>query len=53
VNLNRWSNGKAIIEMLAPIDTADLHEADIIALMEKCEQQMHDAQQRLDQELAR
>ncbi|MEP7729999.1 1-acylglycerol-3-phosphate O-acyltransferase [Marinomonas primoryensis] len=53
VNLNRWSNGKAIVEMLAPIDTADLHEADIIALMEKCEQQMHDAQQRLDQELAR
>jgi len=52
VHLNRWDNGKVIVEMLAPIDTAGLHEADIVTLIEKCEQQMHDTQQRLDQELA-
>ena len=51
IGLNRWNNGKVIVEMLPPIDTAGLHETDVIRLLKSCEQQMHETQQRLDQEL--
>ncbi|NLQ18869.1 1-acylglycerol-3-phosphate O-acyltransferase [Marinomonas sp. M1K-6] len=53
VNLNRWDNGKVLVEMLPPIDTAGLLEIDVVALMKQCEQQMHDTQQRLDNELGK
>jgi 1-acyl-sn-glycerol-3-phosphate acyltransferase len=51
VGLNRWDNGKVIVEMLPPIDTTGLHETDVITLLESCEKQMHETQLRLDQEL--
>ncbi|RBP79475.1 1-acylglycerol-3-phosphate O-acyltransferase [Marinomonas rhizomae] len=51
VGLNRWNNGKVIVEMLPPIDTAGMHETDVVNLLSFCEQQMHETQQRLDQEL--
>ena len=51
IGLNRWNNGKVIVEMLPPIDTSGLHETDVIKLLKSCEQQMHETQQRLDQEL--
>ncbi|MBU2237958.1 MAG: 1-acylglycerol-3-phosphate O-acyltransferase [Gammaproteobacteria bacterium] len=51
IDLNRWNNGKVIVEMLPPIDTTGLHETDVITLLESCEKQMHEAQLRLDQEL--
>lgn len=53
VHLNRWSNGKVIVEMLPPIDTIGLQEAEVIDLMQRCQQQMQETQERLDQELAR
>jgi len=52
VKLNRWNNGKAKVVMLDPISTEGLHETDVITLMQQCEEQMHQAQQRLDAELA-
>ena len=51
VKLNRWSNGKVIVEVLPPISTADLEEADVNALLKRCEAAMHDAKARLDAEL--
>ena len=51
VSLNRWDNGKVIVEMLPPIDTTGLHESDVMNLLESCEKQMHETQLRLDQEL--
>lgn len=51
VGLNRWDNGKVIVEMLPPIDTTGLHETDVVNLLKSCEKQMHETQQRLDQEL--
>lgn len=51
VGLNRWNNGKVIVEMLPPIDTAGMHETDVVNLLSFCEQQMHETQQRLDREL--
>ncbi|BFM49889.1 1-acylglycerol-3-phosphate O-acyltransferase [Marinomonas sp. THO17] len=52
VKLNRWNNGKVIVEMLDPISTEGLHETDVVKLMKQCEEQMHQTQQRLDAELA-
>jgi 1-acyl-sn-glycerol-3-phosphate acyltransferase len=51
VGLNRWDNGKVIVEMLPPIDTTGLHETDVVNLLKSCEKQMHETQRRLDQEL--
>ncbi|SHG11904.1 1-acylglycerol-3-phosphate O-acyltransferase [Marinomonas polaris] len=51
IDLNRWNNGKVIVEMLPPIDTTGLHETDVITLLESCEKQMRETQLRLDQEL--
>lgn len=51
IGLNRWDNGKVIVEMLPPIDTAGLHETDVVSLLKSCEEQMHETQRRLDQEL--
>ena len=51
VKLNRRDNGKVIVEVLDPIDTTGLHETDVVHLIEKCQQQMHDTQRRLDDEL--
>jgi 1-acyl-sn-glycerol-3-phosphate acyltransferase len=51
IDLNRWNNGKVIVEMLPPIDTIGLHETDVITLLESCEKQMRETQLRLDQEL--
>ena len=51
IGLNRWDNGKVIVEMLPPIDTTGLHETDVVGLLKSCEQQMHETQLRLDQEL--
>jgi len=53
VNLNRLNNGKVLVEMLPPIDTTGLQDTDVVALIKQCEQQMHETQERLDQELAR
>ncbi|MCW8354843.1 1-acylglycerol-3-phosphate O-acyltransferase [Marinomonas pontica] len=53
VGLNRWRNGKVIVEMLPPIDTTGLQETDVVELLESCEALMHQTKQRLDQELAR
>lgn len=51
VDVNRWSNGKVIVEMLPPISTEGLHETDVVNLMKRCEAVMHDTKQRLDEEL--
>ena len=51
VHLNRWSNGKVIVEILAPIDTTKFTEGDVQALLEECQTQMHQAKARLDKEL--
>ncbi|MCW4628826.1 1-acylglycerol-3-phosphate O-acyltransferase [Marinomonas rhodophyticola] len=53
VHLNRWHNGKVLVEMLPPIDTSGLQETDVVGLMKQCEQQMQATQQRLDRELLR
>lgn len=53
VHLNRWHNGKVLVEMLPPIDTSGLQETDVVGLMKQCEQQMQATQQRLDSELLR
>ncbi|UTV99201.1 1-acylglycerol-3-phosphate O-acyltransferase [Marinomonas rhizomae] len=51
IGLNRWNNGKVIVEMLPPIDTSGMHETDVVNLLKSCEEQMHKTQQSLDQEL--
>lgn len=51
IGLSRWDNGKVIVEMLPPIDTTGLHETDVVSLLKSCEEQMHETQRRLDQEL--
>ncbi|MBJ7554611.1 1-acylglycerol-3-phosphate O-acyltransferase [Marinomonas spartinae] len=53
VKLNRWHNGKVIVEMLPPISTAGLKETDVVKLMKQCESQMHETKARLDEELAK
>jgi len=52
VKMNRWRNGKVIVEMLPPIDTTGLHETDVVQLVKQCEILMHETKQRLDDELA-
>ena len=52
INLNRFNNGKVIVEMLPPIDTTGLHETDVVNLLKSCEAQMHETQLRLDKELS-
>lgn len=52
VSLGRFNNGKVIVEMLDPIDTTGLHETDVVHLLHKSEEVMHEAQKRLDAELA-
>jgi 1-acyl-sn-glycerol-3-phosphate acyltransferase len=51
VKVNRWSNGKVIVEMLPPISTEGLHETDVVHLVKQCETLMHETKQRLDDEL--
>lgn len=53
VRLNRWNNGRVIVEMLDPIETIGMDDAEVADLLERCEQQMHATQLRLDAELAR
>jgi len=53
VKLNRWNNGKVIVEMLPPVSTAGLKETDVVKLMKQCESQMHETKARLDEELAK
>ncbi|TYL46713.1 1-acylglycerol-3-phosphate O-acyltransferase [Marinomonas sp. IMCC 4694] len=53
VRLNRWDNGRVIVEMLDPIETQGMDDAQVADLLERCEQQMHATQLRLDAELAR
>ncbi|MEL0637401.1 1-acylglycerol-3-phosphate O-acyltransferase [Marinomonas sp. TI.3.20] len=52
VKVNRWCNGKVIVEMLPPIATTGLHETDVVNLVKQCETLMHETKQRLDAELA-
>lgn len=52
VHLNRWNNGRVIVEMLPPISTEGLKETDVVHLMHQCEAQMHETKARLDDELA-
>lgn len=40
IKLNRWNNGHVLVEMLSPIDTANLGKEEARALMEKCYQMM-------------
>lgn len=53
VNLNRLNNGKVIVEMLDPIETKGLSEADIVHLITICEKKMFEAKARLDLELTK
>ncbi|MCV2403962.1 1-acylglycerol-3-phosphate O-acyltransferase [Marinomonas sp. C2222] len=53
VNLNRWNNGKVIVEMLEPIDTSSFDDHNISELLSYCEEQMHATQARLDKELGK
>ncbi|MCB5162556.1 1-acylglycerol-3-phosphate O-acyltransferase [Marinomonas algarum] len=52
VHLNRWNNGRVIVETLDPIDTAGVDAEDVGTLLALCESRMHEAKQRLDAELA-
>lgn len=51
VKLNRWNNGKVIIEMLPPVATNTIAREDIRELMANCYEQMLDKINRLDQEV--
>ncbi|MDB4837036.1 1-acylglycerol-3-phosphate O-acyltransferase [Marinomonas sp.] len=51
VNLNRWNNGKVIVEILDPIDTSHFNDDSVVELLETCEKAMHDTQARLDKKL--
>ncbi|MBJ7538007.1 1-acylglycerol-3-phosphate O-acyltransferase [Marinomonas transparens] len=52
VKMNRWDNGKVLVETLAPIDTTGMKETDVVSLMERCQTDMHQAQLRLNAELS-
>lgn len=52
IKLNRWNNGKVIIEMLPPIAVSDYASDNVRALMAKCHQQMQLKISELDHELA-
>lgn len=53
VNLNRWNNGKVIVEMLEPIDSSSFNEHKVSELLAHCEEKMRATQARLDQELGK
>lgn len=51
VKLNRWNNGKVIIEMLPPVATDTVAREGIRELIANCYEQMLDKINRLDQEI--
>ncbi|MBR7888884.1 1-acylglycerol-3-phosphate O-acyltransferase [Marinomonas sp. A79] len=53
VKLNRWNNGRVIVETLDPIETQGLNVEDVGDLLALCESRMHETKLRLDAELAR
>jgi 1-acyl-sn-glycerol-3-phosphate acyltransferase len=52
VKLNRRDNGAVKVEVLDPIYTKGLTEADIPELVSQCETLMQQKQQELDEQLA-
>lgn len=53
VDLNRWSNGTVICEMLDPIDTSNYSRENVKELMEKCYNIMQAKFEQLNQEVVR
>ncbi len=51
INLNRWSNGWVIVEMLPPIDTSAYHKDNIRELSEYCRDIMIEKIAELDKEV--
>ncbi|MDN7123821.1 1-acylglycerol-3-phosphate O-acyltransferase [Pseudidiomarina terrestris] len=52
IKLNRWNNGKVLIEMLPPIKVSDYSADNVRALVAHCHQQMQLKISALDHELA-
>lgn len=52
IKLNRWNNGKLLIEMLPPIEVDDYSSENVRALVAHCHQQMQLKISALDHELA-
>ncbi|RUO39321.1 1-acyl-sn-glycerol-3-phosphate acyltransferase [Aliidiomarina taiwanensis] len=51
IKLNRWNNGKVIIEMLEPIETTGMNKEDIRALMATTHEAMSATIERLDKDV--
>lgn len=49
--LNRWNNGKVIVEMLPPLDTTGLTKEQVRQLATQCRQQMKEKLAELDEEV--
>ncbi|CAB0151956.1 1-acyl-sn-glycerol-3-phosphate acyltransferase [Pseudidiomarina piscicola] len=52
IKLNRWNNGKILIEMLPPIQVSDYSGENVRALVAHCHQQMQSKISELDHELS-
>ncbi|AJI94066.1 1-acyl-sn-glycerol-3-phosphate acyltransferase [Yersinia ruckeri] len=52
INLNRWNNGRVIVEMLSPIDTSGYGKENVRELAEHCRNLMAEKIQQLDAEVA-
>ncbi|AKA38274.1 1-acylglycerol-3-phosphate O-acyltransferase [Yersinia ruckeri] len=52
INLNRWNNGRVIVEMLPPIDTRGYGKENVRELAEHCRNLMAEKIQQLDAEVA-
>tara|TARA_Y100001973_G_C5012144_1_gene238893 strand:+ start:171 stop:386 length:216 start_codon:yes stop_codon:yes gene_type:complete len=52
IKLNRWRNGKVIIEMLAPVKVSEFGSDSVRALSARCHELMQTKISELDHELA-